>query len=169
MRGFEEGPAPSSKPGGAKKVPKINEREKKQYASAASLYRPKPPYLKNFVLAFLVGGSICMVGQVFQQLLVAQGLNDVDAGARVATVMIFIGALLTGIGVYDVIGKYGGAGSAIPISGFANSVVSPAMEFAREGFVLGMGAQMFVVAGPVIVYGVCSAIVMAGLRVLVLN
>lgn len=146
---------------------KINEREKQQYASVAALYRPKPPYLKNFVLAFVIGGAICVVGQVFQQLLVAQGLNDADAGARVATVMIFIGALLTGIGVYDVIGKYGGAGSAIPISGFANSVVSPAMEFAREGYVLGMAAQMFVVAGPVIVYGVCSAILMAGLRAII--
>ena len=148
---------------------KFDEREKYQYASAAALYRPKPPYLKNFVLAFVVGGLICAVGQVFQELFVAQGLSDTDAGARVAAVMVFIGALLTGLGVYDVIGKYGGAGSSIPISGFANSIVSPAMEFAREGYVLGMGAQMFVVAGPVIVYGVCSAIVMAGLRALILN
>jgi len=146
---------------------KIDERDKKQYASMASLYRPKPHYLRNFALAFVVGGAICVVGQVFQQFIVAQGLNDTDAGARVATIMIFVGALLTGIGVYDEIGKFGGAGSAIPITGFANSIVSPAMEFAREGYVLGMAAQMFVVAGPVIVYGVASAIIMAALRALI--
>ena len=146
---------------------KIDERDKNQYASVASRYRPKPPYLRNFVLAFLVGGAISAAGQLFQQIFMAQGLNDGDAGARVAVVMIFIGALLTGLGVYDVIGKYGGAGSAIPISGFANSIVSPAIEFAREGYVLGMAAQMFVIAGPVIVYGVTSAILVAAFRLLI--
>lgn len=86
-----------------------------------------------------------------------------------AVALIFLGALFTGLGIYDELGRFAGAGSAIPITGFANSIVSPAMEFAREGYVLGMAAQLFAVAGPVIVFGVASAVVVGGLRFLLLQ
>lgn len=113
--------------------------------------------------AFLVGGAICTVGQgvntLGRELL---RLSEKDAGSFTCVVMIFFGALLTGLGVYDVIGKYAGAGSIVPITGFANSIVSPAMEFQREGYILGVGAKLFSIAGPVLVYGI-SASAAAGL------
>lgn len=144
--------------------PKISQREKERYAVDASSYRPATPYLRNFVAAFVVGGGICVVGQLLHTLFMSQGLNDGEAGARMAVTIIALGALLTGLGIYDELGRFAGAGSAIPISGFANSIAAPAMEFAREGYVLGVGAQMFVVAGPVIVYGLIASFVMAALR-----
>lgn len=110
--------------------------------------------------AFWVGGLICAIGQwvyfAGDKLLM---LSKEHNAAFVAIVMVFIGATLTGIGVYDRIGKYAGAGSVVPITGFANSVVAPAMEFKREGYVLGIGAKMFVLAGPVLVYGIGSSII----------
>lgn len=138
-----------------------------RYAKDVQKYHPKPPYLRNFLAAFLVGGTICTLGQALHEFFLLRGLNDVEAGARMAVTILFLGALFTGLGLYDRLGKFGGAGSAIPISGFANSIVSPAMEFAREGYVLGMAAQLFAIAGPVIVYGVVSAVVVGGLRHLV--
>ena len=146
---------------------KISERERERYAVDASKYRPPVPYLRNFLAAFFVGGTICLVGQVLYTFFLGQGLHDAEAGARMAVVMVFLGALLTGLGVYDELGRFGGAGSAIPISGFANAIASPAMEFSREGYVLGMGAQLFAIAGPVIVYGVTAAVVVAIVRLLV--
>lgn len=115
--------------------------------------RPKHTFLKNAILAFLVGGTICLIGQFIFQIYAGQGLEQQNAQAATSATMVFLGALLTGIGVYDQIGKYGGAGSIVPITGFANSIVAPAMEAKREGFVFGVGARMFTVAGPVIVYG----------------
>lgn len=125
----------------------------KEYQDLVKSVKPKPPVLKNTVLAFIVGGSICLVGQLLIWFLRKQGLSEREAGATATTIMVFLGALLTGLGVYDVIGKYGGAGSMVPITGFANSIVAPAMEFKREGFVFGLGARLFTVAGPVLVYG----------------
>ena len=133
-----------------------NEKYKK-YVEAKS---PKQSYRKNYTMAFLVGGIICCIGQ---------GINDIylnvfnlekpmASGATTIT-LIFIGALLTGLSVYDSIGKVAGAGSIIPITGFANSIVSPAMEFKREGFITGVGANLFKVAGPVLVYGISSSII----------
>ncbi|MFO7318860.1 MAG: stage V sporulation protein AC [Clostridia bacterium] len=148
---------------------KVPDDAKSRYARDAARYRPRPPYLRNFLAAFFVGGAICAAGQVLHSAFVAQGLDDVEAGARMAAALIAVGALLTGLGVYDSLGRFAGAGSAIPISGFANSIVAPAMEFAREGYVLGMAAQMFVVAGPVIVYGVLAAFLSAAVRYLVLG
>lgn len=142
---------------------------KARYARDAANYRPPTPYLRNFLAAFVVGGTISALGQVLHSSFVAQGLDDAEAGARMAAAVIVVGAVLTGLGIYDSLGKVAGAGSAIPISGFANSIVAPAMEFAREGFVLGMAAQMFVIAGPVIVYGVLAAFVAAAARFLVLG
>ena len=109
--------------------------------------------------AFLVGGLICTVGQgvntIGVQLL---NLTEKDASSFTCVVMIFLGALLTGLGIYDVIGKYAGAGSIVPITGFANSIVSPAMEFKREGYILGVGAKLFSIAGPVLVYGISASV-----------
>ncbi len=132
------------------------------YQKLAQDHIPKPNYLKNTVNAFWVGGLICVVGQVFNNWFIAQGIAKSTAGAYTAITMIFIGALLTGLGVYDEIGKVGGAGSAIPITGFANTIVAAAMDFKAEGYVLGMAAQMYKIAGPVITYGITSAI-LAGL------
>ncbi len=148
---------------------KIPSDVKARYARHVQKYHPKPPYLRNFLAAFIVGGLICAFGQALHDFFVARGLTDVEAGARMAVALIFLGALFTGLGIYDELGRFAGAGSAIPITGFANSIVSPAMEFAREGYVLGMAAQLFAVAGPVIVFGVASAVVVGGLRFLLLQ
>lgn len=129
------------------------EREFAEYRVMVEQIRPKHNIFKNCLRAFLVGGTICLIGQFFLTFYTGQGLGQNDASAATAGTMVFLGALLTGLGVYDVIGKYGGAGSIIPITGFANSIVAPAMEFKREGFVFGVGARLFNVAGPVLVYG----------------
>jgi len=148
---------------------KLGDDIKNRYARDAARYRTPTPYLRNFLAAFFVGGAISALGQVLHRAFVAQGLDDVEAGARMAVVVIAVGAILTGLGIYDSLGRFAGAGSAIPISGFANSIVAPAMEFAREGYVLGMAAQMFVIAGPVIVYGVLAAFVSAALRYIIVG
>lgn len=142
---------------------------KSRYARDAAKYRPPTPYLRNFIMAFLVGGSFSALGQILHVAFVSQGLDDAEAGARMATALIAVGAVLTGLGVYDALGRVAGAGSAIPISGFANSIVAPAMEFSREGYVLGTASQMFIIAGPVIVYGVLAAFFAAALRYFVLG
>ncbi|MDR3599296.1 MAG: stage V sporulation protein AC [Desulfosporosinus sp.] len=130
-----------------------------QYKSLAQQYTPKPTVVKNVVRAFFVGGIICVIGQIIINLFVIAGLNRIDASTAATATMIFLGAMLTGLGVYDEIGKFGGAGSIVPITGFANSIVAPAMEFKREGYVLGVGAKLFTVAGPVLVYGIATSIV----------
>lgn len=130
-----------------------------QYKTLSQQFTPKPTVLKNMVLAFLVGGIICAIGQIIINLYVMFGLNRLEASTAGTATMIFLGALLTGLGVYDEIGKYGGAGSIVPVTGFANSIVAPAMEYKREGYVQGVGARLFTVAGPVLVYGIASSIV----------
>lgn len=124
-----------------------------EYQELVKSIKPKPAVVKNTILAFLVGGSICLLGQLVLWFLKKQGLGDREAGTTTSVIMVFLGALLTGLGIYDVIGKYGGAGSMVPITGFANSIVAPAMEYKREGFVFGVGSRLFTVAGPVLVYG----------------
>ncbi len=132
-------------------------KEQKDYQNFVKQKRPKPPILKNVIAAFAVGGTICAIGQVILNFFVSRGMTPEQAGAPTSISMIFLGALLTGLGVYDKIGKFAGAGSVVPITGFANSIVSPAMEFKREGYVFGVAAKMFAVAGPVLVYGINSA------------
>ena len=132
-------------------------QEQADYQQFARSRRPRPAYLRNALWAFGVGGSIAVVGQLITGGFMAMGLSADQAGARTAVVLIVLGALLTALGIYDELGRYGGAGAAIPITGFANSIVAPAMEFAREGYVFGMAARMFQVAGPVIVFGVTAA------------
>ncbi len=130
----------------------------KEYQALINRVRPGHKYLKNAVLAFLVGGTICLIGQIILIIYAGQGLGPQEAQAATTATMVFLGAFLTGIGVYDQIGKYGGAGSIVPITGFANSIVAPAMEARREGLVLGVGAKLFTIAGPVLVYGFLTSV-----------
>lgn len=134
-----------------------DKNEYKQYVEKMS---PKPAYLKNCIMAFLVGGLICCIGQgindVYMKII---NLDELAAASATSMTLIFLGAFLTGLGVYDLIGKRAGAGSIIPITGFANSIVSPAMEFKKEGYVTGVGANLFKIAGPVLVYGISSSII----------
>lgn len=137
----------------------IKQKQDQEYQQYVYKKMPKSNLFKNCMLAFLVGGAICTVGQiVFNIGKNYYNMNQERAAIFTSIVMIFLGAALTGIGVYDDIGKIGGAGSIVPITGFSNSIVSPAMEFKREGYVLGVGAKMFVVAGPVLVYGIGTSV-----------
>ena len=137
-------------------IMKSNKNEYKEYVDKIS---PKPTYFKNSVLAFIVGGIICCIGQGINDFYMNfMDLDKLAASSATSMTLIFIGAFLTGLGVYDLIGKRAGAGSIIPITGFANSIVSPAMEFKKEGYVLGVGANLFKIAGPVLVYGISSSI-----------
>jgi stage V sporulation protein AC len=131
---------------------------KKDYQTMAKKASPPSTYVKDTLLAFLFGGAICTLGQCFLELYRALELDDQTASAFVSITLIALSALLTALRVYDNIAKYGGAGTLVPITGFANSIVSPAMEFKSEGFVLGIGAKMFVIAGPVLVYGTAASI-----------
>ena len=138
----------------------------KDYQKFAKNKIPRPTYFRNSVSAFVVGGLICVVGQIILNFLEKKGLNQNDASTGTTIILVFIGSLLTGLGVYDKIGKLAGAGAAIPITGFANSIVAPAMEFKREGFIFGVASKMFVIAGPVLVYGVGSSIIVGILSIL---
>ncbi|MBO8127274.1 MAG: stage V sporulation protein AC [Firmicutes bacterium] len=139
-----------------------NKSQQQAYQQLAKKHIPKPDYLGNSLRAFLVGGAISALGQGVTNFYLSTGMAESEAGAYTAITMIFLGALLTGLGIYDNLAKIGGAGSALPITGFANTIVSAAMDFKSEGYVLGMAAQMYKIAGPVITYGVTSAI-LAGL------
>lgn len=134
-------------------------RTKEEYKKWSQEQAPKSPKIKNLAMAFLVGGAICTVGQVILKALLGTGMAKDDASSATTLFMIFIGAFLTGLNIYDDIGRVGGAGAAIPVTGFANSIVSPAMEYKREGYVMGVGAKMFVIAGPVLVYGIIASII----------
>lgn len=131
----------------------------KEYDKIVKEKSPGSKFYITFPKAFIIGGLICVIGEAFRQLFLYYQFSTVQAGNAVSIVMIFLGAFLTGIGVYEKIGKHGGAGTAVPITGFANSIVSPAMEFKSEGLVMGVGAKMFVIAGPVLVYGALSSII----------
>ena len=136
---------------------------KKEYAKIVARATPASNEKRSLLNAFLVGGFICCIGQFIRYIfMLVFKLKGDELAASTSIVLIFLGVLLTGFGVYDRIGKHAGGGSIVPITGFANSVASPAMEFASEGFIYGMAAKMFVVAGPIIVYGV-SASVLVGL------
>lgn len=121
---------------------------------------PKSPMMRSIVAAFVVGGIICSLGEGVKDVIkaIAPEMPKEDIGAWVSVSMIFIGSLLTGLGVYDKIGHFAGAGSIVPITGFANSVVSPAMEYNREGIFFGVCAKMFIIAGPIIVFGVVASV-----------
>lgn len=138
----------------------------KEYLDYVEKKSPKSKVAVNIVKAYAVGGLICVIGQFISNSLVAQGLGKDSASNLTALIMVFIGAFLTGINVYDDIGRFAGAGSIVPITGFANSIVSPAMEFKSEGYVTGVGARMFFIAGPVLVYGISASVVVGILHYL---
>lgn len=135
---------------------KVTSQEYQRMNKKAS---PKSPVLKNCLWAFFVGGFICMLGQVVADLCQNAGLEQTDARMVASISLIFISMVLTGFQVYDNIAKHAGAGTLVPITGFANSIVSPAIEFKSEGYVTGLGAKMFTIAGPVLVYGIVTSIV----------
>lgn len=132
---------------------------KQEYSKMTDKASPGTTVLKNSVMAFLFGGAICTIGQVLVVLYMQTGLDLKSARTAVSISLIGIAAILTALKVYDNIAKHAGAGTLVPITGFANSIVSPAMEFKSEGFIMGIGAKMFVIAGPVLVYGITASIV----------
>lgn len=131
----------------------------KQYEKMVDELSPKSPMMKDCLNAFWIGGLICLLGQLILNGYLACGLSKEDAGTACSMTLVLISAILTGLSVYDDIAKVAGAGTLVPITGFANAVVAPAVEFKTEGFVLGVAAKMFTIAGPVIVYGVSASVV----------
>lgn len=131
----------------------------KQYARLVKEKSPKSPLLKDCLCAFVAGGLICTLGQFLQSRYSAMGLDWQDAAAWVSITLVGLSALLTGLSIYDDIAKYAGAGTLVPITGFSNAVAASAVEFQTEGFILGVGAKMFTIAGPVIVYGLSASVV----------
>jgi len=132
---------------------------KQEYGEYIKEMCPNSPMWKDLIGAFLIGGLICTVGQAVMNFWTWTGLDQEKAGTATSISMVFLGALLTALSLYDNIAKHAGAGTLVPITGFSNAVVSPAMEFKSEGFVLGVAAKMFTIAGPVIVYGVSASVV----------
>ena len=133
---------------------------KKEYKTFVEKKSPNSNIVKDTVLAFVIGGLICVIGQAFSDFY-EKGLRLSEEAVKTAVpvTMIFLGALFTGLNLYNKLAKYAGGGTLVPITGFANAVVSPAIEFRKEGFVLGLAAKMFTIAGPVLVYGICSSVV----------
>lgn len=131
----------------------------KDYQDYVNQKSPNSPILKNCFNAFWVGGLICSIGQIILDICKNNGLDIEMSGTIVSIILIGISAFLTGINVFNRIGKFAGAGSLVPITGFANSIVSPAMEYKSEGYVMGVGGKMFTVAGPVLVYGISTSII----------
>ena len=136
------------------------------YRRYAERHAPRSPVKKNLFNAFWIGGLICCLGQFFLDLYARAGLDAQAAATAESITMVFIGAALTGLGVYDDIARIAGAGTLVPITGFANSVAAPALEFKTEGLITGTAAKMFVIAGPVIVYGVGASVIYGLLLVL---
>lgn len=132
--------------------------DKKQVAKAyekyAEQFTPRPKYFLNSLKAFIIGGLICMASLWLENRMMAWGFSQKDAGTYVVIILVMLAQLLTGIGVFDTIGKFAGAGVIVPITGFANSMVAPALEYKKEGVVLGVGAKLFSLAGPVLVCGI---------------
>ena len=130
-----------------------------EYAALVRARMPKSPFWADLVKAFVIGGLICCLGQGFLELYKALGASAEDAPVWCSVTMVFLGALSTGLGVYDDLARHGGAGTLVPITGFANAVASPALEFKTEGMVAGLAAKIFVIAGPVITFGILASVV----------
>ena len=131
----------------------------REYGKIVQDMAPKSPIVKDCINAFWIGGLICTIGQLIMNGYSALGLDKTDAGTATSMTLVAISAFLTGLSLYDNIAKYAGAGTLVPITGFANAIAAPAIEFKTEGFILGVGAKMFTIAGPVIVYGVAASVV----------
>ena len=133
--------------------------DKKTYSKMTKKASPPSPKVKDFIWALCVGGAICVIGQLFNELYTYLGLSEKSVKMAVPVSIIFLAALITGIGWFDKIAKRAGAGTLVPITGFANAVVSPAIEFKNEGYILGVGAKIFTIAGPVIMYGAVASVI----------
>ena len=133
--------------------------DRKNYDSYVKEKSPNSPLLRDMLCAFFIGGAICAIGQGIATRWELAGLSTLDASAATSATLIFLGALLTGLNVYDNIAKVAGAGTIVPITGFANSIVSAALEFKSEGYILGMSAKMFTIAGPVLVFGISGSVI----------
>jgi len=140
----------------------------KEYQEYVDKKTPNSPIFKNCLNAFWVGGLICSIGQVILSICKNRGFDTQLSGTIVSIILIGISAFLTGLNIFNKIGKFAGAGSLIPITGFANSIVSPAMEYKSEGYIMGVGGKMFTVAGPVLVFGI-SASILVGIIYLIFN
>ena len=140
----------------------------KEYQAYVDQKSPNSPILKNCFNAFWVGGLICTIGQFIMEICKYRGLDNEISATITSIILIFLSAFLTALNIFNKIGKFAGAGSLVPITGFANSVVSPAMEYKSEGYVMGVGAKMFTVAGPVLVYGISTSI-LVGILYLIFN
>ena len=131
----------------------------KEYGKLVKQMSPKSPLGKDCLFAFLVGGAICVLGQLIMDGYMALGLDKENAGTAMSMTLVALSALFTGLSLYDNLAKHAGAGTLVPITGFANAVAAPAVDYKTEGFILGVGAKMFTIAGPVIVYGVSASVV----------
>lgn len=140
----------------------------KKYQEYVDKKSPNSPILKNCFNAFWVGGLICTFGQIISLICKARGFDEATSGTIVSIILIAISAFLTGLNMFNKIGKFAGAGSLVPITGFANSIVAPSIEFKSEGYVMGVGSKMFTIAGPVLVFGICSSIIV-GIIYLIFN
>ncbi|MFI3236991.1 MAG: SpoVA/SpoVAEb family sporulation membrane protein [Lachnospiraceae bacterium] len=135
----------------------MEEEEKKEYEEYVKQITPKYPIGMLLLRAFICGGIICVIGQFIINMAIARGIEAEEAGSICSMLLVLAGAVLTGFNIYPSIVKWGGAGALVPISGFANSVAAPAIEYKAEGFVLGLGCKIFIIAGPVILYGILSS------------
>ena len=133
--------------------------DKKKYGEMVKKNSPPSPVLKDFIWAFVVGGLICVIGQILKELYLYLGAGEDVTKMAVPSTLIFIASFLTGIGIFDKIAKHAGAGTLVPITGFSNAVSAPAIEFKNEGWILGVGANMFKIAGPVIAYGTVASVI----------
>lgn len=140
---------------------------KQEYSDYVDQKSPNSPILRNCFNAFWVGGLICSIGQIIMDYCMYKGLDQTASSTVVSIVLIGLSALLTSVNIFNKIGKFAGAGSLIPITGFANSIVSPAIEYKSEGYVMGVGGKMFTVAGPVLVFGICSSVVIGLISTLI--
>lgn len=140
----------------------------KKYQEYVDKKSPNSPILKNCFNAFWVGGLICTFGQIISLICKSRGFDEATSGTIVSIILIAISAFLTGLNMFNKIGKFAGAGSLVPITGFANSIVAPSIEFKSEGYVMGVGSKMFTIAGPVLVFGICTSIIV-GIVYLIFN
>lgn len=140
------------------------DKSKEEYKILEKKNRSDIPKYKNLLFSFIIGGIICLLGQIIWEMYINLGFSQEDGGTMTTITLIFLGSFLTGIGVYDEISQYAGAGTIVPVTGFANAMVAPALEYKQDGYILGMGAKLFSVAGPVLSYGMLSAFIIGLLK-----
>lgn len=145
------------------------ELSKEKYSEMVKKTSPNSPIIKNCIKAFIVGGIICCLGQLINNICKNYGFSTEESSTYTSMILILIASILTGLGLYSKIGKFAGAGSIVPITGFSNSVTAPAIEFKKEGFILGLGAKIFIVAGPVILYGTLTSVIVGIIYYICIN